>query len=72
MYSCIHMQWHVLQAFQDPHFLLFLKTCVNLSTVDAYYKTLSSMVGENGLQQQTNLLRLIYESNQYTHHFESP
>ena len=52
------MQWHGLQAFQDPH--LHLAPYDNLSMFDAYYKTLRSRVSENGLQQQTNLLQQLY------------
>ena len=66
------MQWHVLQAYQDTHFHLHLTTYDNLSMFDAYYKTLSSRVGENGLQQQTDLLQLLYEANHYIHYFASP
>ena len=44
------MQWHVLQAFQDPHFHLQLTTYDNLYMFDAYYKTMSSRDDENGLQ----------------------
>ena len=66
------MQWHVLQAFQDPYFHLHLTTYDNLFMFDAYYKTLRSRVGENGLQQQKNLLQLLYEANHYTNHFASP
>ena len=36
--SWIHMQWHVLQAFQNPHFHLHLTTYDNLSIFDPYYE----------------------------------
>ena len=36
-------------------FSLALTTYDNLSMFDAYYKTLSSRVGENGLHHQTNI-----------------
>ena len=39
---------------------------------DVYCKTLSSKVCKNGLQQQANLLQLLYEANHYAHHFASP
>ena len=49
-----------------------LATYDNFYMFDAYHSTLSSRVGENGIQQQTNTLQLLYEASNYTQHFASP